>query len=433
MPQARVAMFSPLPPVPSGVSDYTLELVAHLAGKLDISLVPDNYAPELPPGLQKLPILSPGAFAVPNPSFLPVYHVGNSTYHEYVLNPIRINPGIVVLHETNLHSLFFHITAARGRLGAYRQILLSEHGRAGAAAAAAVAAGKPPPIHELVINGPFVRGALAVVAHSRKACEALRAQHGETWVEWIPMGVQAHDAGDARASRKRLGLPDSGVFILGSFGHLIPKKRIHVALQAFARFVGHFPDARYLLVGESHNGYPESIIADLGLAEKAQVTGYVPPARFFDYLNAVDACVNLRYPDDGETSATLIRAMAAGKPVLYSEAGTAAEVPPEAAMAIPVGEGEIDALIDAMTRLAYDTRLRQLLGRNAHRHYLEYHRPELAASRYHSLIMRVLAGRPPAGRPGIYGGNAVEDRHGFAGRSRGFRHPGGWDSRRPSH
>src|SRR4029079_15269251 len=77
-------------------------------------------------------------------------------------------------------------------------------------------------------------------------------------------------------------------------------------------------------------------------------TGYVED--FDRYFGEVDRLVNLRYPSAGETSGTLIRALAAGKPVAVSDYAQFAELPDDIVYKIPLGEGEVDALADFFTR-----------------------------------------------------------------------------------
>ena len=50
----------------------------------------------------------------------------------------------------------------------------------------------------------------------------------------------------------------------------------------------------------------------------------------------------------GETSAAAIRALSLGKPLVVSDVGAFRELPDEVAIKVPVGEGEIDALVAAL-------------------------------------------------------------------------------------
>jgi hypothetical protein len=68
---------------------------------------------------------------------------------------------------------------------------------------------------------------------------------------------------------------------------------------------------------------------------RIMVTGYVGRlAKFYLYLKAVDAVVNLRYPSAGESSGTFARALAEGRVVIVNNLGSFAEVPPDVALKV---------------------------------------------------------------------------------------------------
>jgi glycosyltransferase involved in cell wall biosynthesis len=54
----------------------------------------------------------------------------------------------------------------------------------------------------------------------------------------------------------------------------------------------------------------------------------------------------------GETSAAAVRALSVGKPLIVSDVGAFRELPDEVAIKVPVGDGEIEALAQAMRRAA---------------------------------------------------------------------------------
>lgn len=384
----KVALFSPLPPVPSGISDYAAELLPHLLQRIPLTLVTDHYWPQLPPTLPPFQATGPERFSRPDPEYLAVYQMGNNVCHEYMLRPMQQNPGIVVLHDTNLHGLFYHLTFLRGNREGYRRLLSAEHGAAGLAAASAVENGAAPLYQQLPLNRPCLSTAVAAVVHSRHAREQLYSKYPGLPIEVIPMGVAEPEPPAREEARARLGIaPDA--FVAGSFGYLVPKKRVHIALQAFASFLRENPRALYLLVGAGDSSYPGDWVNRLGLAGHVIVTGFVPQSQFNQFFSAVDVCVNLRFPEDGETSATLIRALAAAKPVLYTPAGSAAELPPGVGFPIKPDADEIDSIADAFRAVMSNAALRATMERNAHHYYRTQHRPELAASRYLQLIERL--------------------------------------------
>ena len=79
---------------------------------------------------------------------------------------------------------------------------------------------------------------------------------------------------------------------------------------------------------------------------------YVAEDELWRLLAACDAVVSLRWPTMGETSAAAVRALSLGKPLVVSDVGAFRELPDEVAIKVPVGEGEIDALVAAIERAA---------------------------------------------------------------------------------
>src|SRR5579864_5842231 len=98
----RVAFFSPLPPAKSGIADYSAAVLAHLEGLAEVD-----------------------AFAGPAADFdasrydVCVYQLGNNPYHTFAYEAALAHPGVVVLHEANLHHLIADLTIRRNDWDAY--------------------------------------------------------------------------------------------------------------------------------------------------------------------------------------------------------------------------------------------------------------------------------------------------------------------------
>ena len=74
------------------------------------------------------------------------------------------------------------------------------------------------------------------------------------------------------------------------------------------------PAARLLLVGETRDYYDVAAeAADLGIASRVTITGYVPDESLDAWIEAADVCVCLRWPTSRETSASWLRCLSAGK------------------------------------------------------------------------------------------------------------------------
>ena len=130
-------------------------------------------------------------------------------------------------------------------------------------------------------------------------------------------------------------------FLVASFGLVSRAKRVDRALLGFRHFLRHWPDARFLIVGEVQESYPlEELDAARDLGERLVVTGRQPMDRFYLYMLASDVVVNLRFPSTGELSGTLIRTLGMGKPVLVSNTGPFAEFPEHTVARIDLGPPE---------------------------------------------------------------------------------------------
>jgi glycosyltransferase involved in cell wall biosynthesis len=65
-------------------------------------------------------------------------------------------------------------------------------------------------------------------------------------------------------------------------------------------------------------------------------------------MAACDVLVNLRSPTMGETSGSVIRGLALGKPMLVSDVGWFAELPDGVALKIPVDDYEVATIVGAL-------------------------------------------------------------------------------------
>jgi glycosyltransferase involved in cell wall biosynthesis len=393
----RLAYFSPLNPVQSGISDYSEELLPFLARGAEIDLFIDKYRPTnaaISAEFRALPARRFEAEARRRPYDSPVYQMGNSPAHAYIYERLLHTPGVLVLHELVLHHLRMWMALRRGKGRAYQQAMVATYGEPGRQAAERVLLGQNP---ESLFNFPLVEEALGratgVIVHSRFMAEQARALRPDVPLAVVNMGVPLPPYIPSAEARARLGI-EPGAFVLASMGHLNPYKRLNVALRAFKAFAMREPHSLFLLVGSRSPNYNvDRMIAMLGLQDRVRVIGFAPPARFADYLAAADVCVNLRYPTAGETSAALLRILGAGKPALVSRVGSFLELPDAAAAKVDVGEIEEELLLEYLLTLARRPDLRLAMGRAARRYVAEQHTLEGAAAGYLTFLGELL-GRP---------------------------------------
>lgn len=344
----RVAFFSPLPPARSGIADYSEALLE--------SLRP----------LAELEVFSRAHQAFDAARFdIALYHVGNNAHHGFAYETALRHPGVVVMHESNLHHLIADLTIKRGDWDAYVRECEYEGGAKAREFAGRVRKLEVGPDYEGVpMTRRLLESARGVVVHSRFMRDEVRKAGFTGPVAVIPHGAWIPEA-DRNLYRHKLGL-DEITPLVGIFGFLKPYKRIAESLRAFRRLVRLTPDAKMILVGEPHPELPlESMIRSMGLSANVRVLGFQPIADFAGYLGACDIVLNLRYPTVGESSGTLLRSLGLGKAVMVSEIGSFQEFPDEVCLKVPVGAGEEDLIFEYLNLLVSRPDVAKQLGARA--------------------------------------------------------------------
>jgi glycosyltransferase involved in cell wall biosynthesis len=278
------------------------------------------------------------------------------------------------------------------RVAAYTNEMAYAHGLAGAQHARRAQMGlEPYRIQRYPLCDRIAHASLGVVVHSRYARRLIVDRSPRTPVTRInqPVSIE-HSPMSVEEAKKRLGMDPEDV-LLSSFGFIAPNKRINVALEAVANIRKRHPGVRYALIGEVVNGYDiSSEVARLHLEDAVRLVGYADEETFATYLRATDIGINLRFPTFGETSATLLALMAAGKATLVSNLDAFVELPEYACVKIDVGPGELAQIEALLSALIEDYGLRERIGANAVEHIREAGDPAVAAAGYIDFIQDVL-------------------------------------------
>ncbi|MBI4673955.1 MAG: glycosyltransferase family 4 protein [Chloroflexi bacterium] len=387
----RLAYFSPLNPAPSGISDYSLELLPHLAAHADITLVVDGYAPT-DPELKSFRVIDDRAYTAREFDSA-LYHLGNSPTHAYVYRRALQEPSVIVLHDLVLHHLVAWLTINHGDVQGYIAAMGEAYGEHGAALAQRqVLSLDPLNWFDYPLSEAVVKKARGVIAHSRYVADAVKRFAPNVPVAQIPHEMPDISLVTQGAARRRLNLPQN-VRLIGTFGNLGPTKRTTVLLDAFRAARREFPDARLLLVGAASPNFDiQGLIDLLGLRDVVQFIGYVPFDAFHTYMAAMAVCVNLRYPTAGETSGAVLRMMALAKPVVVSRVGWFAELPENAVAKIDVDDHETEQLTVILRRLLDDPELDNALGENARQYVIKHCAVSDAARYYAEFLCAVLEG-----------------------------------------
>jgi glycosyltransferase involved in cell wall biosynthesis/SAM-dependent methyltransferase len=339
----RVALFTPLPPAETGTADYAEALTSELAKLVDLQVferVPIRFKPD---GFDAL-----------------VYQIGNNQYHAEAYELALKYPGVVVLHETNLHDLI------RGLIGGdetayFREVIYEVFGREL----------EQLPDPRILEPGPQPRAfrmmrrllsrSKGCIVHSRFAADEVRRAGFRGQLCQIPHGSQIQRL-DGAVYRNRLGI-GSHQPVIGMFGYQRPDKLVCDCLLTFKNLVQRLPDARLLIAGKPHPEVPvEDRIASLGLQGKVHVMGFQPLSGLDGLIAGCDVVLNLRSPTFGETSGTMMRAFGLGKTVVVSNNGSSRELPDDICAKIPVDEFQDRVLEECLFWLLSDREITTQIG-----------------------------------------------------------------------
>jgi len=182
---------------------------------------------------------------------------------------------------------------------------------------------------------------------------------------YIPNGVDTAVFGNPNRIRaetmSEFGWKEADPFII-SVGRLEPEKNYELLIRAVERLRARFPAIRCLLVGEGRSREQlVSLAESLDLGDRVKLAG----ARddIADLLGAADIFVLSSFKEG--LPVALLEAMAAGKGIVATSVGGIPEAIRGGENGFLVPSGDLDALAEAIGRLAADTALRERLGRAA--------------------------------------------------------------------
>ncbi len=419
----RLAWFSPMPPVATGIARCSADLLPALGAEHEIDVFVDETNARSASGTAngERP-RSAHDFVWRHrraPYDLIVYQLGNSSHHDYQWPYLFRFPGLVVLHDAHLHHARASCLLRTSRADDYRAEFAANHPDADPNLAELAIAGFDNHLHyqspmtKLVLE----RSRMAAV-HSSTTAERLRREAPAASIESIRLGhgVLLTDEDAARLgaeARTRYGIP-SGAVVFGCYGGLTPDKRVPQILAAFAAARASIANAHLVLAGTVAGHYDlRADIARLGLEQVTTLTGYLE--RDDELTAAIAACdvaLNLRWPTAREVSGPWLRCLAAGRPTVTIELAHLSNVPsidPRTWLSSAGGAAACTVALDiadeehslrlAMRRLAVDRDLRAALGRAGREYWSANHSIEHMTDDYRRVIARAAAAPPPAAAP----------------------------------
>lgn len=395
----RIAFFTPLPPLQSGISDYSVDVINALSQYFDIDVYLDS-------GYQAKCELAENVTCRVHTQYKhhckdyidTVFQVGNSEYHIYMWEYIQTYGGTMVLHDYNLHGVAQFATLAnhQNNIEQYKKLLVEDYiNKEVAQYVTSVSKGGKLKIHEIEINGFLANYANKIIVHSQEAKEKLLRRDIRRDVSWIRSYVKIEPLVESCIAKKALRIPENQ-FVFAAFGHVHETKRVIPIVKAFTKLAEECENVKLIFVGKLDSALTsqfQQLIKRNQVSERIHVTGYTELEEFRQYIDATDVCLNLRWPYNGETSGSLMRILGKGKCVVVNNIGSFGEIPDDACVKLPSvkvmsEKQEIEVIYHAMKELFEDECKRRSLEKSARRFAVENLDLSIIATQYRDVIMR---------------------------------------------
>ncbi|MBP2474599.1 glycosyltransferase involved in cell wall biosynthesis [Crossiella equi] len=333
MPELVVLTEQLLAPVPGGTGRYTRELAAALAATAPAGWeVTGVVARHADPAAAAIPgVLGPRVLRLPRRALtlawergLPLWPGGDSVHAPTPLAPARARRGLVVtVHDT---VPWTHPETLTPRGAAWHRAVVTRAARTAGA---------------LVVPTAAVREELVRLAPGPAPVHVVGEGVADVLTEAVPADSEV-------AIAHRLALPDRYVLALGT---VEPRKGIDTLVEAMAQPAA--PPVPLVLVGPPGWGgvSPGQLAREHGLApERLVLLGRVPDRELSVVLRRATA---LAAPSLAEGfGLPVLEAMAAGTPVVHSDAPALVEVAGGAGVTVP--RGQAAALAQALRQVVAD-------------------------------------------------------------------------------
>jgi glycosyltransferase involved in cell wall biosynthesis len=391
MNKPRIAFFTPLPPHRSGIADYSIDLLPELQRHVDMDLVVATKTDPAEPVVAGFRRLDTAEYLACSDRYdASVFQIGNSVdHHGFMVPCMEFGRSVVVLHDFCLQYLILGLTLLRGNYSALTRALRPVYGAAAERIGRDLLVGRRDAT-QLTFAAPVIQGSSAVIVHSEWAKHLVQRDFPGARVHVVPMGVPHGVPRPDQTARRRYGL-EPGDLVVASISTLAQTKRLDLVLRALPRVRRRIPRLKYLVMsGGPLGATARRLIAELDLQDVVLQTGWLPATQYNELIALSDLVVDMRHQAGAETSASLMRALAAGRPAVLSAQGSFLEVPDACARKITGGEGEIDRLASALCHILDSPDRMQAMGQAATRFASEHLGLERMAVAYRDVINEAL-------------------------------------------
>ena len=344
----KINWFSPLLPEKTGIAEYTQQLLADFYKYADVVLWTDreNWSIELEE-YAKVRYYNPVSLPTTElgSADINIYNIGNSAkFHGSIWKVSQQHPGIVVIHDVNLHYLFTTLFPEYVKEGsdreAYIDLMLKCHGTTckqdlerlfGGSLDWGIISQRYP------LTFASLENALGVIVHNKEAFATV--QQEKRWpVLYAPLSYPSTPI----FSVEKKDLQPKPPYKLIIFGHLGGSYR---RVQSVIEALGTLPEKSLFhldIYGQVWDeNYLNGLIQGFGLQNLVKLHGWVAESELDHALAYADLAINLRYPTGGEASASQLRIWSHALPSLVTRIGWYAQIPETAVGFVSYDDREI--------------------------------------------------------------------------------------------
>jgi glycosyltransferase involved in cell wall biosynthesis len=388
----KIALFSCVNPLKSGISDYTEELLPHLSGHFDIDLF---LEPGLTPASEeihkycKIKSFNDKQFRAGDYTEI-LYNFGNSFYpNEYIYQALLKYSGILILHDYVLIGFYAEKYYSDKNAAALITILKRYYAEEGEEIAQSIITRAPVQIWDTMkgidfpLNEEIISHSKAIIVHSHFSKDRITEKF-KTKIEIIPHHGHHQKAFDDNKTKYELGVKTDEILIC-SAGFINKNKRFNITVPAVRNLKN--SKWKYLIIGKDNSGIISGLIKN---GEKNFIIkSYLKLEDMERYISASDICINLRFPSMGESSGSLLRMMGYKKPVIVSDCASYSEFPDYSVVKINTDIYEREMLTTCLRELINNPKLREAIGFEAGKYVEEECNIKDCADKYASFINQI--------------------------------------------
>lgn len=390
----KLNWLSPLPPARSDIANYTRRLLPALCQTFD-EVALWGSLPEYDASLSQFGPTAT-AHAVRNnwPSFnyrdYTCYNIGNDRrFHGLLLELHRQHPGIVILHDCNIHEML-RMEALENPLNRYLYLtLLLEQGGPDALQIGQRCLQAPDAdfirfVQQYPLTSHAVEAAHGVILHNQEALSSV-AEDTDAPLLYTPLPYALPQ--QAPSPRQ----PHNDPYRLVIMGFLHGKnRRLFPVLEALSRF----PQKQRFhldIIGEiACQQELQQTLQHLQLSQHVSYHGFLPDAKLDQALDQADLAINLRNPSHGESSGSLLRYWAHALPTLVTRTAWYSKLPPETVAWVGMSDDEEQADIHAhLAAFLKQPQAYYAMGQAGYQHLCREHSPEQFVTNLLSFLSEV--------------------------------------------